>query len=154
MAGQDQARVRAMTLKTAIAESKAKGDYAVLLAAIPYLRFLGLQAREGPNGILCILPPDMKFVGNPLLPALHGGVVGALMEAAAIVQLLWASEVTHVPKIIDLSIDYLRPARLVETSAQAVVTRHGRRVANVRVGAWQGDASRPVAAAHAHFLLA
>jgi uncharacterized protein (TIGR00369 family) len=143
-----------VTLKAVISEWKAKHDFAVLLAAIPYLRFLGLQAREGPNGILCVLPPDLKFVGNPLLPALHGGVVGALMEAAAIVQLLWASETTHVPKIIDLSIDYLRPARLVETSAQGVVTRHGRRVANVRVEAWQESPGRPVAAAHAHFLLA
>jgi acyl-coenzyme A thioesterase PaaI-like protein len=53
-----------------------------------------------------------------------------------------------------LSVDYLRPARLAETSAQGVITRHGRRVANVRVEAWQESPSRPVAAAHAHFLLA
>jgi uncharacterized protein (TIGR00369 family) len=154
MAGQGYAWSGPVTLKEAIAESKAKRDFAVLVAAIPYLRFLGLEAREGPNGILCVLPPDLKFVGNPLLPALHGGVVGALMESAAILQLLWASETTHVPKIIDLSVDYLRPARLAETSAQGVVTRHGRRVANVRVEAWQESPSRPVAAAHAHFLLA
>jgi acyl-coenzyme A thioesterase PaaI-like protein len=42
----------------------------------------------------------------------------------------------------------------VETFARAIITKHGRRVANVRAEAWQDDPARPVAAAHAHFLLA
>jgi acyl-coenzyme A thioesterase PaaI-like protein len=58
-----------------------------------------------------------------------------------------------VPKTINLAVDYLRPARPVETSALGLVTKQGRRVANVRVEAWQEDRGRPVAIAHAHFLL-
>ena len=67
--------------------------------------------------------------------------------------LVWSAETDTIPKIIDLSIDYLRSARPVETYARAIVTKHGRRIANIRAEAWQEDAGRPVAAAHAHFLL-
>jgi acyl-coenzyme A thioesterase PaaI-like protein len=58
-----------------------------------------------------------------------------------------------VPKTINITVDYLRSARVADTYARAVITKHGRRVANVQVRAWQGDESRPIAAAHAHFLL-
>ena len=37
--------------------------------------------------------------------------------------------------------------------AQAIITKHGRRVANVRAEAWQEDRSKPIAAMHGHFLL-
>jgi uncharacterized protein (TIGR00369 family) len=140
-------------LTEAIAAAKASGDLAPALAAIPYMRFLGLTVRDSAEGLLCILPADPKLIGNPMLPALHGGVVGALLESAAILQLLWTQEAKRVPKTIDLSIDYLRSARPVETYALARVTKLGRRVANVRAEAWQEDPSRPVAAAHGHFLL-
>jgi acyl-coenzyme A thioesterase PaaI-like protein len=58
-----------------------------------------------------------------------------------------------VPKIVNLSVDYLRPALALDTFARGTVIKQGRRVANVRVEAWQNDPARPVAAAHAHFLL-
>lgn len=138
-----------------IAEARAKHNFAPFLAAVPYLRFLGLSVTPGDseNELICVLPRDPKLIGNARLPALHGGVVGALLESAAIVQLIWSAETDHIPKIIDLQVDYLRSARPVETYARAIVTKHGRRVANVRAEAWQDDPARPVAAAHAHFLL-
>jgi uncharacterized protein (TIGR00369 family) len=142
-----------MTLEAAIAAAKESDDYQSVLDAIPYNSFLGLAVRMIDDGPLCVLPADKKLIGNPVLPALHGGVVGALLESAAIFQLIYRHETVHVPKTIDLSIDYLRSGRPVETFALAHVTKHGRRVANVRVEAWQDDRSRPIAAAHAHFLL-
>ncbi len=142
-----------MRLEQAIAEAKRTGDYQAVVSAIPYNAFLGLRLERTTKGPLCILAPDPKLIGNPLLPALHGGVVGALLESAAILQLMWAHETVHVPKTIDISVDYLRSAGPVETYAQGIVTKHGRRIANVRVEAWQDDRNRLVAAAHAHFLL-
>jgi acyl-coenzyme A thioesterase PaaI-like protein len=41
-----------------------------------------------------------------------------------------------------------------DTFARGRVIRQGRRVANVRAEAWQESPDKPVAAAHAHFLLA
>jgi len=67
--------------------------------------------------------------------------------------LLVETEVAVVPKVINVSIDYLRPCRAEDTFARGTVIRQGRTVANVRVTAWQSDPGRLVAAAHAHFLL-
>jgi len=142
------------SLSDSVAMARQSGDLQVFIEAIPYLRFLGLRLELGAAGPVCRLPADQKLVGNPVLPALHGGVVGALLESSAIIQLIWAAETDTIPKIIDLSVDYLRSARVVDTFARATVTKLGRRVANVRAEAWQDDPAKPVAAAHAHFLLA
>lgn len=140
----------------AIRQAKANGDPRQVLSAIPYLAFLGVQLRHDPDSdsLLSVLPPDEKLIGNPRLPALHGGVVGAFLESAALVQLIWASDnVVRLPKVITVTIDYLRPASPVETVARADITRQGRRIATLRTVAWQQDPERPVAAANAHFLL-
>lgn len=136
-----------------IAEARVAKDYNRFIAAIPYMNFLGVSVRDTEQGPLCVLPASPKFIGNPRLPALHGGVVSALLEIAAITQLIWAQDSEALPKTIDINIDYLHSAKPVETYARGIVTKHGRRVANVRAEAWQDDPARPVAAAHAHFLL-
>jgi acyl-coenzyme A thioesterase PaaI-like protein len=41
----------------------------------------------------------------------------------------------------------------MDTYGRAEITKQGRRVATVRAEAWQDDRSRPIAAAHGHFLL-
>jgi acyl-coenzyme A thioesterase PaaI-like protein len=93
------------------------------------------------------------LIGNPVLPALHGGTLGALLESAAIFELLWRAETVVLPKTITLTVDYLRSGAPQDTHARGVVTRHGRRVTNVRMEAWQGDRKTPVATAHAIFLV-
>lgn len=143
-----------MTLEEAIATAKETGDYQLVVDAIPYHRFIGLHLDATPDGPLTRLGADKKLIGNPALPALHGGVVGAFLESTAIIHLIWAQETVQVPKTITFSVDYLRSARPVETFARGVLTKHGRRVANVRVEAWQDDRARPVATAHGNFLLA
>lgn len=143
-----------MSMLEAIAKAKESGDFADMIAAIPYFGFLGLTARQSADGVLCVLPSSPILIGNPFLPAIHGGVIGALLEAAALLQVIWQSETAALPKTINVAVDYLRSARQAETFAQGIVTKHGRRIANVRVEAWQDDRSRPVASAHAHLLLA
>ncbi len=141
-------------LETIITEARENGDFQAVADAIPYMSFLGLRVRPGAEGLLCILPPDQKLVGNIMLPALHGGVVGAFLESAAIMQLFYGLKAMHVPKTVDITIDYLRPVKPEETFALGIITKQGRRIANVRVEAWQGeDRQRLVAAAHGHFLL-
>ena len=61
--------------------------------------------------------------------------------------------IPSVPKIITITVDYLRSGRPVDTLARAVLTKQGRRVVNVAVEAWQDDRSRPIASANAHFLV-
>ncbi len=121
---------------------------------IPYANFIGVKVRKVGGELTCVLPFQEDLVGNPMLPALHGGVVSALLETAAILQLISEVESEHLPKPVNINIDYLRSAKPVETYARAYITKQGRRVANVRAEAWQQDRARPVAALHGHFLLA
>jgi uncharacterized protein (TIGR00369 family) len=141
------------SLERLVASVRETGEWYRLAAALPYFRFLDVQIEEGEFGLITIMPANDKLIGNPFLPAIHGGVVGAFLESAAIIQLLATHETESIPKIVNLSVDYLRSAKPVETYAQAVIAKPGRRVANVRVEAWQGRRDKPVAAAHAHFLL-
>ncbi|MGL4603912.1 MAG: PaaI family thioesterase [Iodobacter sp.] len=122
--------------------------------AVPYARLLGIQSREENGQPLFYLPFQPHNIGNTLLPALHGGVIGGFLENAAILHVMWASEAQSVPKIVDFSIDFLRTGRPVELYGQCEIIRQGKRVANVLMTAWQDDRSKPVAVARAHFLLA
>ncbi|MCW5699840.1 MAG: PaaI family thioesterase [Rhodospirillales bacterium] len=133
---------------------KKKGDIAALNSLVPYAGAVGLEAFVDDTGLVTVLRHRDSNVGNTQIPAVHGGVVGALLEHAAILHLLAETEVAVVPRIVNLSVDYLRPCLATDTFARGRVIKQGRRVANVRVEAWQENPERPVAAAHAHFLLA
>ena len=142
-----------MTVLAQIAAARADGDPNRLLAAIPYARFLGLEAALDGGELITTMRYAPHLIGNPAIPALHGGTLGALLESAAVFSLLWAAETALLPKTITITVDYLRPARPVDTSARGIVTRLGRRVASVRVEAWQDDRAQLVASAHTHFLI-
>jgi len=122
--------------------------------SIPYASFIGVGVRKVGGELTCVLPFKEDNVGNPMLPALHGGVLSALLETAAILQITHEVDSEHLTKPVNVNIDYLRSAKPVETFARAYITKQGRRVANVRAEAWQDDRNRPVAALHGHFLLA
>jgi acyl-coenzyme A thioesterase PaaI-like protein len=139
-------------LRRAIAE-KRKPDLKELVQAIPYCRFLGVETDLKGNELTTILKFSDRLIGNPVLPALHGGVVGAFLEITAVIQLMLEVESEELPKPVDIGIDYLRSGRPVDTYARATVTKHGRRVCNIRAEAWQEDRSRPIAALHGHFLI-
>jgi uncharacterized protein (TIGR00369 family) len=141
------------TLVERLAEAKQAGDHQRLIDAIPYARFLGLTAALVDDELVTTMRYAPHLIGNPALPALHGGTVGALLESAAIYELLWRSETIVLPKTITLSVDYLRSGAAVDTHARGIVTRQGRRVTNVRMEAWQADRATPIATAHAIFLV-
>lgn len=124
------------------------------LARIPYAGFLGVRAELKGDELTLILPYSEHLVGNPLLPALHGGVVGALMELTAITQLAITSKSETFAKTIDIGVDYLRSGKPIETYARARVVKIGRRIANVQAEAWQNERSQPIASMHGHFLVA
>jgi acyl-coenzyme A thioesterase PaaI-like protein len=137
-------------LRRAIAE-KRRPDLKELVQAIPYCRFLGVETDLKGNELTTILRFSDRLIGNPVLPALHGGVVGAFLEITAVIQLMLEAESEELPKPVDIGIDYLRSGRPVDTFARATVTKHGRRVCNVRAEAWQEDRARSIAALHGHF---
>jgi uncharacterized protein (TIGR00369 family) len=113
-----------------------------------------VRAELKGDELTLIMPFSDHLVGNPMLPALHGGVVGALMELTAITQLAIASKSERFAKTIDIGVDYLRSGKPVDTYARARVIKVGRRIANVQAEAWQNERSQPIAAMHGHFLVA
>lgn len=123
--------------------------------AIPYARFLGVELREDEQGTLCVLPFRDEIIGNLRLPAVHGGVVGSFIELTAVLALMndHQKDGDRIPKPISFTFDYLRSAGPKDTHGRAQVVKHGRRIANVRVLAWQDDPEKPVAAGIGNFLL-
>jgi uncharacterized protein (TIGR00369 family) len=124
-----------------------------VLEAIPYARFLGVDAEQVDGLWHCVLPFRHEIVGNARLPAIHGGVLGAFLELTALLRLLDEGGTERVPKPITFSVDYLRSAGPATTRARADIFKLGRRVANVHVVAWQDDPSKPVASGNGKFLL-
>jgi acyl-coenzyme A thioesterase PaaI-like protein len=139
-------------IRRALADGK-KPDLQQLVDAIPYCKFLGIEVDRKGTELTTILRFNQHLIGNPVLPALHGGVVGAFLEVTAVIQLMLEVETEDLPKPVDIGIDYLRSGKPVDTYARAIVTKHGRRVCNVRAEAWQDEHTRPIAALHGHFLI-
>ena len=128
-------------------------EIADLIEAVPYARFIGMRVQILGDEMTGVLPFKESNIGNPLLPALHGGVIGTFMEVTAIVQLSIDEPQERMPRSVDVSIDYLRSGRPMDTFARAHVNRVGRRIANVQVEAWQEERARPIAALRGHFML-
>ena len=142
-----------MTLLDRMAAAKASHDYQALVDLVPYAKFLGLTASLVDDDLVTTMRYGDHLIGNPTLPALHGGTLGALLESAAIFALLWRAETIVAPKTITLTVDYLRSGAPVDTHARGIVTRQGRRITNVRMEAWHADRNAPVATAHGVFLV-
>ena len=139
-------------LKTALGEGRAV-DPDELLAAIPFCRHLGLRAERVGSDTVLVMPFAPHLIGNPVLPALHGGAIGAFLETVAIAQLILELGEARLPKPIDVSIDYLRSGGAVDPRGRARIAKLGRRVMNVRAQLWQEDAAKPIASLRGHFML-
>lgn len=142
-----------------------------IVAHVPYIRRLGVAFDRRGDELTAKLLYSPDLIGNPAVPAIHGGATGAFLEIAAIIELAWqgvwermenggadaeAIEAGHFPpfpRTIDFTVDYLRPGLARDAYARARVNRVGRRYASVHVEAWQDNRSRLFAQATGHFLM-
>ena len=136
-----------------IKQAREDKDFAGLIQKVPYAELIGMKGQRIGEELLFILPAAEDNIGNPTLPAIHGGCIGGFMENAAIFHVLATIESERIPKVIDFSLDYLRPGRFQETYAACEVVRQGRKVVNVSITAWQNKRSEPIANARTHLLL-
>ena len=120
---------------------------------IPYANFIGAKSGWKDGKLITRLPFRESHIGNFTARIFHGGLVGALMEQAAFVHLLHHIKRNELPKIVNISTNYLRPVAPKEVIAGGLIVRQGARIANVRVRAWQNARGNPVATANVHFLL-
>ena len=138
---------------------------------MPYIRHLGIVFERKGDELTAVLPYSERLIGNPMLPALHGGATGAFLEISAMVELGWAGvwemmegggegavaieagQFPDFPKTIDFTVDYLRSGLPRDAYARARINRSGRRYASVHVEAWQDNRARLFAQATGHFLM-
>ena len=120
-----------MNKSDALARREAERDAVLqsLASQVPYNRFLGVVFDRLGDELTARLPYKEPLIGNPFLPAIHGGVTGAFLEITALTQLAWdaawaimekggdaadllfSGTFPPVPKTIDITIDYLRSGR-------------------------------------------
>lgn len=125
-----------------------------LLDRVPYARFLGLESRQDGDVLTVTMPFADRLIGNPMLPALHGGATAALLELTAVGQVALSWPRLRLPRPINVTVAYLRSGRPVDVHARARISKAGRRVAHVLAEAWQEDETQPIASLTAHFLVA
>lgn len=115
---------------------------------IPFNRFLGVEVAEVEEGRVRLeLPFRDEFIGNPEMPALHGGVVSMLLDTAGGAAVWTRLEPTDRVSTVDLRVDYLRPARAERLAAVGSVVRLGNRVGVAELRAFHpGSDEEPVAA--------
>lgn len=141
---------------------------AALVDRVPYISFMGICFERRGDELTAVMRFDEKLIGNPILPALHGGATASFLETTAVIELAWSqawrqmeSGTVHtaamagvrLPKTIDFTVDYLRSGLARDCYARARINRSGRRYASVHVEAWQDNRSRLYAQATGHFLM-
>ena len=132
---------------------------------------MGISFDRRENELTAIIRYQKSLIGNPDLPALHGGAIAAFLEVSALIELSWAVLLKKIeapsftpqyfepgagvemPKTIDFTVDYLRTGLPRDAYARAKVTRSGRRYASVSVEAWQKKRSHIFAQATGHFVV-
>jgi uncharacterized protein (TIGR00369 family) len=124
-----------------------------IVKGMPYARFLGIFPREDDDGLLTCMAFREELIGNHRLPAIHGGVVGAFLEMAAILEVIHETSGERIPRPINFNVNYLRTARPLDCIARAEVVKLGKRIAHVRAVAWQDDPSRTFAEGYGNFLV-
>jgi acyl-coenzyme A thioesterase PaaI-like protein len=137
-----------------------------LVDGVPYIGFLGIHFDRRGDELTAVLPFRDDLIGNPVLPALHGGATAGFLEVAAMIELAWSTlwdgveaegalpeGPLRLPKTIDFTIDYLRAGLPRDAYARARVNRSGRRYASVHVEAWQDNRARLFAQGTGHFLM-
>ena len=154
-----------------IVKKRRDAALAALVNSIPYIQFLGVRFDRRGDELTAVMPFSEELIGNPDLPALHGGAIAAFLEISAVIELSWvglwkefeSSKITpkkikscgivSIPKTINFSVDYLRTGFPRDAYARACVNRSGRRYASVFVEAWQDNKNSPIAQATGHFLM-
>jgi uncharacterized protein (TIGR00369 family) len=142
-----------MNLREEVSQARKERDFHRAIQQIPYARLIGMSCIPIGESLLFTLPPNRDNVGNPTLPALHGGVIAGFMEMSATLYMLLTQDAQAVPKVVDFAIDYLRPGRLQESYAECAVIRQGKKIVNVSIVAWQDRKETAIATARAHLLL-
>ncbi len=105
----------------------------------PFNRLLGFRGESAGQGrCMMVLPVRSDFVGDPRRPALHGGVISALIDTAGGLAAWTELQESESLSTVHLCVDYLEPVGLDgDLRADAQLVRKGNRVCHVKVAVTQ-----------------
>jgi uncharacterized protein (TIGR00369 family) len=126
-------------LATRVTPNEAVRSLDNLIRHPPFHAWLHVEATDaGPGFATLRIPPNPDFVGNPFIPAVHGGIIAALIDLAGGAALF--VELQFPTPTIDMRVDYLRPAIAGKALvARATVKRLGSTVAFVDIDVTDED---------------
>jgi uncharacterized protein (TIGR00369 family) len=118
---------------------------------VPFNRVLGIEITSIEEGsVIMRVPMKPEFIGDPVRPAVHGGVISALADTVAGLAVFTCIEWGRAASTVDLRVDYLRPGRVdQDLFAKATVMRVGNRVAATHTIVYQDDPDAPIATSNA-----
>jgi len=139
-------------------QSHPQGDLGLIKrlveTSIPFNSYLGLRCEEVRPGFAKLLIPFRhELVGDPMRPAIHGGVISALADTSCGAAVFTRLRPGDRCSTVDLRIDYLRPG-LTEQDlrCEAEILRIGRAVAVISARVYQ-DSGENIAVARAAFMI-
>lgn len=119
----------------------------------PLGQWLSFEVVETEDGRLYSMTPGDAHIGNPLIKALHGGIVSTFLELAALHELKRALGPETNASAININVDYLKSVKLSPLFARARIAKAGRRLVFIDCAAWQDDEHSPAAKAACSFAL-
>jgi len=119
----------------------------------PYAQMLGVRGLIAePGKVALMMPATPQMEGREGF--LYGGVIASLLELACLEAIIQErGKAGPRPKPVNISIDFLRGGRMVDSYVEARLGRIGRHVANADAVCWQGDREKPIATGRMHLLL-
>ena len=107
----------------------------------PLENWLGFSTSNKGNERVYSIRPTDEHIGNPLIRALHGGVVATFLEYAAYHEVKYILNSDTQIEPININVDFLKTIQIRELHASIRITKLGRRVTVADVHAWQENAS-------------
>ena len=126
----------------------------LMTSETPHAKILGIKFISVDRGRATLsLPYNVKLIGDPNTRVIHGGAVTTLLDQASGLAAMAGFDKFSAVATLNLSIDYMRPAKPGETiMGQAHCYKATRHVAFVRGVAHDGDPDDPIAISQATFM--
>ena len=104
---------------------------------VPFNKLLEMKVEECGEGFARIrIPFRDELVGDTRRPALHGGVISAVIDACGGLAVWTRFELKDLISTVDLRTDYLRPGPDCDICVEAKVVRMGNRISVVNTIVW------------------
>jgi uncharacterized protein (TIGR00369 family) len=114
---------------------------------IPFNKYLGIKIAEAREGFVRLeVPFRPELIGDAARPALHGGVISAVIDACGGFAVWTQLSIEDRVSTIDLRVDYLSPGAPELLIVEGTVVRVGNRVGVTDMRCFQpSDPKRTVA---------